>query len=170
MEIARSGVRIAPVDVRTLLVVRAAVLRPARPLETARFDGDEDPTTLHLGAFDGDGQLVGVVSVMRERPSSEAAERMTGSLDRTGRAWRLRGMAVVPAMQGRGVGRDLVQAALARLARSAEPRGVFLHSRAWVVGFYERFGFAVVGEPFDVAGIGPHRLMVGVLGATLRVD
>ena len=36
-----------------ILALRHAVLRPGLPLESAAFEGDDAPDTLHFGAFDG---------------------------------------------------------------------------------------------------------------------
>jgi len=70
---------------------------------------------------------------------------------------RLRAMAVDPSRQRSGVGAALVR----RLEDEVTARGVrelTLHARADVVGFYERLGYAVEGEPFVEVGI-PHRSM-----------
>ena len=66
-------------------------------------------------------------------------------------------MAVAADRQGQGIGRHLVQ----RLLGDAAELGlhtVTCHARADVVGFYERLGFEVFGEPFDEVGIA-HRHM-----------
>lgn len=44
-------------------VVRHPVLRVGKPVESCKLEGDEDPTTFHLGAYMV-GQLVGVVSML----------------------------------------------------------------------------------------------------------
>lgn len=156
-----SDVEIRSVGIDDVLAVRAAVLRPGKPTDAARFGGDEDPRTLHLAALRADGSTIGVVTIVLEVPGLAALEPLVGTLDDEGRAWRLRGMAVVEPARRHGFGRMLVTDALERLAEaSGGPRGVFLHARQWVVGFYERLGFRGVGEPFEVAGVGPHVMMV----------
>lgn len=79
-----------------------------------------------------------------------------------GHSGRLFQMAVVPHLQGQGLGARLVRALEAELRR----RGlchVHLHARAHVVPFYARLGYAEYGEPFTEVGI-PHRHMRKVLG------
>jgi ribosomal protein S18 acetylase RimI-like enzyme len=75
---------------------------------------------------------------------------------------RLFQMAVAPALQGQGLGRELVRALEAELLR----RGlcaVHLHARAPVVSFYERLGYEVYGDPFVEVGV-PHHSMRRTLG------
>lgn len=156
-----SDVTIRSVGIDDVLEVRAAVLRPGKPTDAARFPGDEDPRSLHLAASGADGSTIGVVTVVLEAPGPAAADVLAGTLDPEGRAWRLRGMAVVESAQRRGIGRMLVSEALERLtAEERGPRGMFLHARAWVLGFYERLGFTGVGASFEVPGVGPHVMMV----------
>lgn len=67
-------------------------------------------------------------------------------------------MAVLKDWRGRGVGRALLQTLLDLATRRGLPR-VTLSAQTHALGFYERAGFDVVGEPFIDAGI-PHRKMV----------
>jgi ribosomal protein S18 acetylase RimI-like enzyme len=70
---------------------------------------------------------------------------------------RLRAMAVDPALQGQGVGAQLVRRLEAEVAARGV-REVTLHARGNAVGFYARLGYAVRGEPFVEVGL-PHRDM-----------
>lgn len=75
---------------------------------------------------------------------------------------RLLQMAVAPELQGKGIGRDLVRT----LERDVKERGfeeVTLHARGDKVGFYEKLGYELFGEPFTEVGI-PHRYMRRRLG------
>ena len=67
-------------------------------------------------------------------------------------------MAVLKDWRGRGVGRALLQTLLDLATRRGLSR-VTLSAQTHALGFYERAGFDVVGEPFIDAGI-PHRKMV----------
>jgi predicted GNAT family N-acyltransferase len=128
--------------------LRAAVLRPGGG--DVVWAGDEDPATVHLAARDGAGAVIGVVRFSPApcpwRPDARAP-------------WQLRGMATDPAVRGSGAGRALVVDGLDRLAaRGADL--VWCDARVTAAGFYELMGFAVVTEPYDKPGIGPH---VGML-------
>lgn len=76
---------------------------------------------------------------------------------------RLLQMAVTPRLQGTGLGRRLVET-LERAVGEAGHPVITLHARDLAVGFYERLGYAVVGEPFTEVGIA-HRHMRKVLAA-----
>ena len=67
-------------------------------------------------------------------------------------------MAVLKNYRGKGVGRKLLQRAIAK-AKQLGARTIYLHAQVPVIGFYEKLGFRSVGPVFDEAGI-PHRKMV----------
>ncbi|MGK5115514.1 MULTISPECIES: GNAT family N-acetyltransferase [unclassified Geodermatophilus] len=137
-----------PVDV--VLPLRSAVLRNGGP---ADLPGDGDPATVHLAARTPDGEVLGVVRLSPAPcPWREARA-----------PWQLRGMATAPAARGTGVGRVLLDAALALVAaRGADL--LWCDARTTAAGFYERHGFTVVAGPYDKPGIGPHLGMLRDLG------
>jgi len=128
--------------------LRGAVLRAGRPVE---IPGDDDPETFHLAALVPAGQVVGVVRFHPQpcpwRPDDDGA------------AWQLRGMATDPAVRGAGAGRALVTEGLRRVAELGG-RLVWCDARAAASGFYERMGFTVATEPYEIAPIGRHLGMV----------
>jgi len=134
------------VAVAEILPLRHRILRAGLPAETARFEGDDEPGTRHYAAAAADGPLVCLTlmpSAWEGRP-----------------AWQLRGMATDAAMQGKGLGRRLLEAAVAE-ARRDEPERIFwCNARTTAVGFYERLGWRVVSEIFEVPTAGPHVKMV----------
>jgi predicted GNAT family N-acyltransferase len=141
------AVRVEEVAAGVTYPLRGAVLRPGRPVE---IPGDDDPATFHLAARSAEGQVVGVV---RFHPfpcpwRPDAAH-----------AWQLRGMATDPAVRGTGAGRVLVAEGLARVTRLGADL-VWCDARAAASGFYERLGFRVVTEPYEISPIGPHLGMV----------
>jgi ribosomal protein S18 acetylase RimI-like enzyme len=134
---------------RDTISLRLAVLRPGRPRETAVFEGDLDPETVHFGALTTSGDLVGVASVYhRARPS-----------DAPSGVWQVRGMAVDAALQGRGIGAALLDACLGH-ARETGGALVWCNARIGAVGFYERHGFTVASGEFEIADVGRHVVMV----------
>ena len=70
---------------------------------------------------------------------------------------RLFQMAVHAAMQGQGLGTQLVRRLEAELSARTIER-VALHARSTAVPFYERLGYRCVGEPFIEVGL-DHRIM-----------
>lgn len=72
-------------------------------------------------------------------------------------------VAVLKELRGRGVGRSLVQAAVAH-ARELGFKAVALNAQTQAQGFYTTLGFHTEGGIFSEAGI-PHVRMVLTLGA-----
>ena len=133
--------RIGTDDVRPL---RHSVLRPNQAFDDTLYPGDD--AALHLGAFEGD-RLVGIASLYEE-------DRVDG---RAG-GWRLRGMATDAGVRGAGFGALLLAACVDEVA-GAGGTELWCNARLPAVGFYQRGGFEVVSEEFDVPGIGPHVVM-----------
>lgn len=130
-----------------ILAVRHAVLRPGLPLETARFDGDDAAGTRHFGAFlPGEPAAVACVSCLR-RPRYGAD------------AWQVRGMATRADLARRGIGSALLAAALAALRAAPGPRLLWCNARVTALEFWRQAGWSVVSEPFDIAGVGLHRVL-----------
>ena len=136
---------IRPVAAGDIRPLRQRVLRPEQPFESTLYPGDDLPGTVHLGAFDGE-VLVGIASLYREPREGEDD------------GWRLRGMATIPEVRGRGLGAALLDACLEHAA-AAGGAEVWCNARVPAIGFYERAGFEVASDRFDVAGIGPHVVM-----------
>lgn len=139
------GPLIRQVTAEEVRPLRHRVLRPGQEYDETRYPGDE--TGVHLGAFSGDG-VVGIASLYRE-------DRAGGTLG----GWRLRGMATDAGVRGAGFGAALLAGCVEHVA-SAGGTELWCNARMAAVGFYERAGFAVVSEEFDVPGIGPHVVMV----------
>ena len=72
--------------------------------------------------------------------------------------WRLRGMATDADVRGAGFGAALVAACIEHVAAAAGAE-LWCNARMAAVGFYERAGFRVVSDEFQVPGIGPHVVM-----------
>ena len=107
---------------------------------TERIAADYDADTVHLGAFDAESRLVGCASLI---PAEDGLQ--------------LRAMAVDPTRQGGGVGAAILKAA-AGIARE-KGQSLWCEARAHAVGFYERGGWTVEGDLFEVPRIGPHYRM-----------
>jgi GNAT superfamily N-acetyltransferase len=131
-------VREIPVaDTRPL---RQQILRPHQTLE--ELAGHEPAEATAVGAF-LHGQLVSVGFV--------APEGGAGS-------WRIRGMATVPEARGRGAGTAVLDA-LVTHARERGATRVWCNARTPARSLYERAGFVVASDEFEVPQIGPHFVM-----------
>lgn len=121
--------------------VRHAVLRAGRPVESVRTPGEDE--AIWFGALGVEG-VVGTAGLFRDRSPH-------GDL-------RLRGMATLPSVRGTGLGGMLIDALVER-GRADGGTALWCNARTPAVGFYERFGFSVVSDRFDIEGIGPHVVM-----------
>jgi GNAT superfamily N-acetyltransferase len=128
--------------------LRQAVLRPHQRPDEVRFPDDEGVATVHFCAQDDDGEVVGVVSLMKQSPPWRP------ELD----AWRLRGMATAPEWRGKGVGRALVGVVFDHIAAGGGGL-LWCNARLAAVGFYERAGMVTTGETWEEPVIGPHIAM-----------
>ena len=71
---------------------------------------------------------------------------------------KLRQMAVINNLQGKGIGRALMNFA-ENLSRDQGYKTIIMHARKNVVGFYEKMGYEVASEEFSEITI-PHYVMV----------
>jgi GNAT superfamily N-acetyltransferase len=129
-------------------ILRRAVLKPNLPFDEVVFPGDDDPTSLHLGAFARD-ELVGVATLIQDACP-------VGGCDDD---WRLRGMATIQKVRNRGIGGVLLSRCIA-YAREAGGSRVWCNGRSGARRFYERHGLQAVGEEFVSPHTGPHYLFV----------
>lgn len=74
---------------------------------------------------------------------------------------RLRQMAVVSGLQGKGMGRAILQFA-ENIARDRGFKTIVMHARKTAVGFYEKLGYKVTSTEFLEISI-PHYLMEKML-------
>jgi GNAT superfamily N-acetyltransferase len=136
LELRRAGVE-------QLIDLRHKVLRHGLPREAALFDGDNAPTTRHYGAFDG-GTAVGCATLMLNQWEGEPA-------------WQVRGMATDARFRSRGLGAALLRMAEAEVVEERSPvRLLWCNARVPAIQFYEKLGWAVRCEPFDIPTAGPH--------------
>ena len=144
------SIEIRRVAVEEIFPLRHAVLRPGRPVSYSVYSQDEG--AIHVGAFD-DGMLVGCATVFPDPWPGSAIEAPSP------KAWRLRGMAVDPSQQGSGVGRLVLDEAVAAAREGGAPL-LWANARTAALGFYERMGWRVVGEEFIASDSGlPHKPM-----------
>lgn len=139
--------RLTPIVAAATRPVRRAILRPTQAEHELVYPGDDAPDTLHAGAFEEE-RLVGIASIYRE---ARAGSNDAG-------AWRLRGMATLPDVRGRGYGAALLRLCI-EYAAARGGRVAWCNARTSAAGFYEALGFVREGEAFELPGIGPHFVM-----------
>jgi GNAT superfamily N-acetyltransferase len=139
----RSMPRVRRATAAEVLPLRAKILRPNQPIDAARWDCDPLPDTRHWLISEGD-RVLGVATVLKSPfPAGD------------GPSWQLRGMAVDDGERGRGTGRRLLEAVVAEVGAP-----LWCNARTSAVPFYEKAGWRVVSDPFDIAGVGEHKRMM----------
>ncbi|HEY8665548.1 MAG TPA: GNAT family N-acetyltransferase [Tepidisphaeraceae bacterium] len=133
---------IRPASLQEILGLRHRILRAGLPIESANFPADEAETNLHVGAFDGGGN-VGCASFMLNEFESEPA-------------WQLRGMATEDGYRGLGIGRSMLELAEGLLNKRRIAKLMWCNARVLAMGFYRKMGWEVVSEQFDIPTAGPH--------------
>ena len=131
---------IIPVSPEQTYPLRRAVLRKNMPNEPHEFKGDFDNGAFHLGFFLED-RIVGVVTVLIFENVAQ-----------------IRGMAVDEAFQGKGIGAQLVKEA-EFLIKQKQVSRIWMNARASAVSFYEKLGYSILGDRFEIEPIGPHYVM-----------
>jgi GNAT superfamily N-acetyltransferase len=129
--------------------LRHAVLRAGLPRETAIFPGDENPSARHYGAFN-QNQLIGCVT-LHPNTWHDAP------------AWQLRGMAVADAARRRGIGKALIEFLEKDIADS-NIHQFWCNARVPAAKFYEKMGWQIASEVFDIPTAGPHVRMTKRVG------
>lgn len=138
--------RVVPLGIDDIVDLRRRILRRGTPVTHARYDEDDDPSVVHLGIVQ-DARVV-ATSTWLPRPCPE----LPGV-----HALQLKGMAVEDDLQGRGLGRLLLDAGMA-LARNGGFEVVWARARDSALGFYDTCGFTVMGEGFidDITALMHH--------------
>lgn len=138
--------RLVTTRVEVIRPLRHTVLRAGMPPWAAVFEGDEEPTALHLAALEGRA-VCGCVTLIRRAYEGRPA-------------WQLRGMAVAEDRRHTGLGGRLLRFAERSMRDRATLDTAWCNARVPAVRFYERHGWRAVSEVFDVPTAGPHRRLV----------
>jgi len=127
-------------DIAACQAIRRTVFIEEQGVSEADEVDGRDATALHLLATDG-GTPVGTARLI-----------VAGDVGKIGR------VAVLPGHRGTGLGVRLIALALEVLRADPRLRVARLGAQTHAIGFYQRLGFAVVGDEYLDAGIA-HRDM-----------
>lgn len=129
--------------------LRDRVLRGPRPLESCYYAEDNLESTFHLGVRDENGKVISNGTFMQQAHPKLAEARC---------AYRLRGMATDPSQQKQGLGLLILERALEEL-RKKNSDLLWFNARVSAEGFYRKAGYEAIDEIFDIAQVGPHKVM-----------
>ena len=116
-------------------------------LEECGLDIDDLETTFHVGAFKN-GELVSLGTFLVQRNEKFEEEYQ----------YRLRAMATSPKVRGENFGKEVIDFALKEL-KKREVELLWCDAREVAIGFYEKMGFKILGDFYEVPIIGKHKLM-----------
>jgi len=131
-------------EYQQMIKLREDILRRPLGLTFSLEELEIEKNNLLIGAFE-DGNILGCCMLVEEKPDMV----------------KLRQMAVLNILQGRGIGRALMQFA-ENLARDHGYKVLTMHARKNAIGFYEKMGYKVKGEEFQEVSI-PHYEMEKIL-------
>lgn len=134
-------------DYRQACELRDEVLWKPLGINLFLADLKSEVDQMHFGWFDEEGNIMACVIAVRQSTSGV----------------KIRQMACSEKHRGCGVGRQLLE----RVEAAMLERGfdqIFMHARATALGFYEKLGYAKVGDEFIEVGI-PHFRMEKCLSA-----
>ena len=127
-------------EYQQMLKLRDEILRKPLGLHFSNEEVEKEKSNLHIAAYE-DGKMLGCCMLVQEDPQTV----------------RLRQMAVINDLQGKGIGRALMQFA-ENLARDRGYKKITMHARKNATGFYEKLGYSKVGKEFLEITI-PHYVM-----------
>lgn len=124
-----------------ILDLRHRVLRAGMPIDSARFQGDDSPDTVHLAGVQVTEGVIGgpICCVSFFRSSLENEEAM-----------QLRGMARDPNFKGQGHGAYLLRWAEHYIVKIHEIRLFWCNARVDYEKFYEGCGWHSISHPFMI--------------------
>lgn len=127
-------------EYQLMVKLRDDILRKPLGLSFSPEELEKEKENMLIAAFEEE-QILGCCMLVEEPPSGI----------------RLRQMAVLNDLQGKGIGRALMNFA-ENLARDRGFRAVTMHARKNAVGFYEKMGYRVTSDEFTEVNI-PHFVM-----------
>jgi len=127
-------------EYQKMIKLRDDILRKPLGLGFTSQELEEEKNNMLIGAFEED-TILGCCMLVEENPQIV----------------RLRQMAVLNDLQGKGIGRALMNFA-ENIARDRGYKILSMHARKNAIGFYEKMGYKVAGNEFTEVTI-PHYVM-----------
>jgi len=124
-----------------MIKLRDEILRKPLGLGFTKQELEVEKNNMLIGAFE-DEKILGCCMLVEENPETV----------------RLRQMAVLNDLQGKGIGRAIMNFA-ENIARDRGYKVLSMHARKNALGFYEKMGYKVEGDEFTEITI-PHYVMV----------
>ena len=127
-------------EYQQMVQLRNDILRKPLGLVFEKEELEKEADDILIGAFEDD-RMLGCCMLIETEPGTV----------------RLRQMAVLKNLQGKGVGRALMQFA-ENIARDRGYKKITMHARKTATGFYEKLGYVISGGEFMEVTL-PHVVM-----------
>lgn len=127
-------------EYRQMVELRRQILRKPLGLDFTQEELEREKDNILVASFEED-EMLGCCMLVQVEPGT----------------MQLRQMAVKPGLQGKGIGRVLMQFA-ENIACDRGYKKLTMHARKSAAGFYEKQGYKVVGDEFTEVTI-PHYVM-----------
>jgi predicted GNAT family N-acyltransferase len=127
-------------EYKQMVELRLQILRKPLGLEFSQEELEKEKEDLLIAAYEDDEMLACCI-LTQINPTTV----------------RLRQMAVKAGLQGKGIGRVMMQFA-ENIARDRGYKKVCMHARKTAAGFYERLGYTVVGDEFTEVTISHYNM------------
>jgi ribosomal protein S18 acetylase RimI-like enzyme len=127
-------------EYRQMVKLRDDILRKPLGLGFTEQELQEEKDHMLIAAFEEE-RMLGCCMLVEEKPGTV----------------RLRQMAVLNDLQGKGIGRALMSFA-ENIARDRGYKNITMHARKHAIGFYEKMGYCVSGNEFTEVTL-PHFVM-----------
>jgi ribosomal protein S18 acetylase RimI-like enzyme len=128
-------------EYRQMVKLRLDILRKPLGLSFTTEELEQEKEDILIAAFEDEENMLGCCLLTKTDPGTV----------------RLRQMAVSGNLQGKGIGRQMIQFA-ENVARDYGYKRITMHARNTAIGFYEKFGYQVLGSEFVEVSI-PHHVM-----------
>src|SRR5688572_22869691 len=127
-------------EYQQMVNLRNEILRKPLGLSFTPEELEQEKNEILIGAFEDD-KMLGCCMLVKTEP----------------KCCRLRQMAVINKLQGKGIGRALMIFA-ENIARDRGFKKITMHARKSATGFYEKLGYSISGGEFEEVTL-PHVVM-----------
>jgi len=141
------AIEIKKIDAEKIRPLRHAELRKGQDFSTTSYLRDHEERTFHMASI-LDNKVVTCATFYPEKTDKILAKN----------PYRLRGMATDSNFRRKGYARDLMKESFQNL-KCLGVDILWCNARLVAISFYESLGFKIIGDIFNIEGIGPHYYM-----------
>ena len=140
-------ISIKQVGAEKIRPLRLSELRKGQGFASTSYLKDYEKTTFHMACIIGK-EVVTCATFYPEKSTKIKSKN----------AYRLRGMATAISFQRKGYATELMKESFKKL-NEKEADLLWCNARLIALDFYESLGFNIIGDLFNIEGIGPHYYM-----------